>query len=272
MNEDNKEQTQEENDNLSLSSFVEGETDGDDQEQDHPVEGSEQESDEAENDASEEALEDEKTEQERQEELKKKQEEYYRKRQEEKEARQKAVIAEQPQPQNSNNDDGDEYEVLKQLVRQQKFQQKLNAAEKELIERENVFKEAFVDYDDKVNSAMELTKHRLINQGYSETEAAEALRREKILLADRAAYRGLDPVEAVYKEANDILSTFEKFAESRGYIKPETKKTKLQAAREMSKPNAMAGGTGALAIRRTVDDLGDEDIEDINNMPLSEFR
>lgn len=283
MNEgnENKEQEQPEVDNTTLSDYVNGSPKEDTKEPEQNNEQVEQETqanDAAETQESqelEENQEPELSEEEKSEIAKKKQEEYYRKRQEEKEAR----IAQQPAYEQSSQstqtqakeEKDEELEYLRELARQQKLSQAIGAAEKELIELEKPFKEAFSDYEDKVNQALSLTKKRLMSQGMTETEADSYLRREKVLLADRAAAQGHDPVEAVYKEAQAIVSTFEAFAEENGYVKVDGKKTKMQAVREMSKPNAMAGGSNASAVKRTVDDLGDEDLDEIKSMSLADF-
>ena len=52
-------------------------------------------------------------------------------------------------------------------------------------------------------------------------------------------------MEAVYNEAKEILSIFDKFAEMKGYKKVDgAPKTNLQAIREINKPNAMSGSAG----------------------------
>ena len=180
------------------------------------------------------------------------------------EAAAKAVDAPQsPAPQ------ADPYAEVQQYIRTQKFEQAVNTAEKELIELEKPFKEAFTDYDDIVSSAIELTKMRLVKDGMTETEADSHLRREKVLVADRAVAQGLDPVEAVYNEGKAILDVFDAYAEKRGY-KKGTPKTNLQAMREISKPNAMTGGAGkgAKAGNTTFDELGDDDLEEIHNTTI----
>lgn len=165
--------------------------------------------------------------------------------------------------------DADELAEFRQIAAQQKFERNLSLAEQELVQLEQPFKEAFDDYDSVVEKAIEFSKVRLVEQGLTESQAAETLRREKVLLADKAAAQGLDPVEAVYSEAKAIMSTFDKFAEKMGYTKGKPK-TNLQAAKEMAKPNAFSGGAGkgASASKKTFDDLGDDDMEELDGLTL----
>jgi len=168
---------------------------------------------------------------------------------------------------NATVDDADKQaiEFIKDFQRQQQFQQSIKSAEAELTQLEGEFKVAYPDYEDKVSQAIKLTKSRLVNSGMSELEAEQQLKQEKILLADRAAARGEDPVEAVYNEAKSILGVFEQFAEEMGYTKGK-KKTNLQALREASKPNAMSGGTGkgATAARKTFEDLESDEVDELS--------
>jgi len=174
----------------------------------------------------------------------------------------------------------DEMDVLKrtvaqygEVVKEYRYESNIKQAEKELIDLEKPFKEAFPDYDDKVNQAIELTKLRLLEDGADESYANDYLKREKVLLADRAAARGEDPVEAVYKEAEKILNVFEAYAEKNGYTKGRPK-TKMQALKEMSKPNAMTAGAGrgASAAKQTFDELGDDDLEEIHNTTIWDVK
>lgn len=190
----------------------------------------------------------------------------YKKRQEErrKQSEQQATY-EKKAEQATDDADKQAIEYVKQLQKQQVFERQIKQAEVELTQLEGEFKVAYPDYDDKVNQAIKLTKYRLVNEGMSEAEAEQVLKREKVLLADRAAAQGKDPVEAVYKEAQVILSAFEKFAEESGYTKGK-KKTNLQALREASRPNAMSGGAGkgATAARKTFDDMEGEEIDEVS--------
>lgn len=196
----------------------------------------------------------------------------YKKRQEER--RRKAAEAPQKQyeekaAQAVQDADKEAIEYFKELKKQQIFNQSIKKAEVELTYLEGEFKVAYPDYEDKVNQAMKLTKYRLVEQGMSEAEADQLLKREKVLLADRAAAQGQDPVEAVYKEASTILSVFEKFAEEMGYSKGK-KKTNLQSLREASKPNAMSGGAGkgATAARKTYDDM---EVDEVNELSIGQM-
>lgn len=162
-----------------------------------------------------------------------------------------------------------------EIVQQQQFERLVQSAEQELVELEKDFKEAFTDYDDVVNNALELSKMRLMAQGnISESQAINYLNREKVLIADRAAAQGKDPVEAVYNEAKQIMSVFDAYAEKKGYkIEGGKPKTKLQAIREISKPNAMTGGTGkgAAASKLKFEELGDEDLDLIHETTIGEL-
>lgn len=189
----------------------------------------------------------------------------YHRRQEEKRKQVTQTTHEKQAVQAVDDADKQAIEFVKQLQKQQVFERNIKQAEVELTGLEGEFKVAYPDYEDKVNQAIKLTKYRLIEQGMGETEAEQVLRREKVLLADRAAAQGKDPVEAVYNEAKTILTVFEKFAEDMGYTKGK-KKTTLQALREVSKPNAMSGGAGkgATAARKTFDDMEGDEIDELS--------
>lgn len=192
--------------------------------------------------------------------------EAYKKRQEERQAKRQEYHREEREER-----DEDDYlkQEMAQIIREQKFNKALAQAEKELTALEGEYSEAYDDYNDTLKQAVEITKFRLMEQGFSESEADAYVKREKVLLADLAASQGKDPVEAVHKEAQIIVRGFEKFAEANGYIKPEDKKTNLQKMREISKPNAMTGGAGksAQAAKKTFDEM--DDLEEIDNVPLS---
>jgi hypothetical protein len=192
--------------------------------------------------------------------------EEYKKRQEErrKKAQEQQTTYEQKAEAATDDADKQAIEYIKQLQKQQVFERNIKQAEVELTGLEGEFKVAYPDYEDKVNQALKLTKYRLVQEGMGEAEAEQLLKREKVLLADKAASRGEDPVEAVYKEAKAILNVFEKYAEDMGYTKGK-KKTNLQALREVSKPNAMSGGAGkgAAAARKTYDDMEGDEVDDL---------
>lgn len=162
-------------------------------------------------------------------------------------------------------------EFVKSFRQNQEYVVKLNRAEKELNALEVDFKEAFTDYDDVVNEALEFSEMRLVSQGINETEAKEMLRREKILIADRAAAMGKDPVEAVYNEAKSIMSLIDKYVEKKGYKKDVRPKTNLEAIREISKPNAMTGGKGRGATVQTKSFDEMDSIQDIGEVTLGEL-
>ena len=186
---------------------------------------------------------------------------------------------EEVQTQESLEDEGDpdEMEAMKaqmaqltHIARRQQYQTNIKQAEKELNGLEVEFKEAFTDYDEVVNDALELTKMRLVADGVPSGEADDYLREKKVLIADEAAARGEDPVEAVYKEGKAIISVFDAYAEKKGYAVNGKPKTNLQTIRELNKPNAMTGGAGrgATAAKTTFDDLGDDDLEEIRNTSI----
>lgn len=190
----------------------------------------------------------------------------YKKRQEERrKAAEQQAVYEKKAVEATEDSDKQAIEYFKKLQKQQEFEGKIKQAEVELTNLEGEFKVAYPDYEDKVNQAIKLTKYRLIEEGYSEARAEAELKREKVLLADRAAAQGKDPVEAVYNEANKILKIFEKFAEENGYTKGK-KKTNLQALREAAKPNAMSGGAGkgATAARKTFDDMEGDEVDELS--------
>lgn len=207
--------------------------------------------------------------------------EAYRQRQKEKqeEVRRRKEELERKSASDDDLDEDEEDELaqikkdlqqFKQIAYQQQYQQAVKQAERELETLEKDFKEAFNDYDDVVKQALDLTKARLVGQGMSESEADDYLRREKVMIADRAAAAGKDPVEAVYNEAKGIVSWLDEYVQSQGYVKQDggKKKTNLQKMRELSKPNAMNGGRGAAAAKREFDDLGDDDLDEIKNTTI----
>lgn len=158
-------------------------------------------------------------------------------------------------------------------IQKQRRQEMLDAASRELSQIEQAakkdkeFTQAFPDYDDVVNNAIEFAKIRLIEEGATEAEAVKRLEYEKTLLADRAVASGKDPMVAIYEEGRRINRAFETFAEKMGYSKGIKKKTNLQAQRDASRPNAVAGGAGrgAGAITKKFDELGDDDLDEIKN-------
>lgn len=202
--------------------------------------------------------------------------EAYKERQRKKREEQAAQQVAQQVPQQSQEPARDQSDLERRLAALESekiFNTKIKQAEQELQQLEEPFKEAFDDYDTLVNDAIELSKIRLMERGVSEADALNHLRQEKVLLADRAAAMGQDPVEAVYNEAKQIMSVFDKYAEMRGYAKKAKAKTNLQAAREISKPNAMTGGGGrnAKAAKTEFDDLDDSDLSEIGGMTLGDL-
>ena len=208
-----------------------------------------------------------------------KKEEQYRERQKAKREEQAKQVVENVE-EAENADDPGEMAALKakvaqfdKVVQNQQFNVRVKQAEKELNGLETEFKAVFTDYDSVVDDALELSKIRLVANGATDGEADDYLRREKVLLADKAASRGKDPVEAVYKEAQQILSVFDTYAEKKGYVKSGKPKTNLQSMREINKPNAMTGGAGrgANAGKTSFSELGQEDLEEIQNTNIWEL-
>ena len=196
--------------------------------------------------------------------------EAYRERQRQKREKAGQQKAEAPQavaPEAKSEDEAlkAELELIRQERQARQMQSMYAQAEKELEVLEDDFREAFTDYDDVVNGALEFAKMDLVNKGLSEREANEHLSLEKIKIADMAAAQGKDPVEAVYNEAKNVLTVIDAYAEKMGYVKPEKPKTNLQAAREMSKPNAMTGGTGkgATAARQNFEDMDASEVGEL---------
>jgi hypothetical protein len=151
-------------------------------------------------------------------------------------------------------------EQVDQIILEQKMQKWIGAAERELGEIEKEYKVVFPDYDDLVSTAMDITKDRMVQGGMTEQQANEALRLEKLKIADAAAARGEDPAEAVYKEAKAINTWFQTYASKLGYVKQGASQkpiTQKAALREASKPNAMTGGKGAAAIKPNYDEMDD---------------
>lgn len=152
--------------------------------------------------------------------------------------------------------------VVDQIIQKERVNAWINNAEEELTALEDEFKVAFSDYDDLVTTALDITLDRMVSGGMSKKQAQEALRLEKLKIADAAAARGLDPVEAVYNEAKAINTWFETYAEKLGYTKSATSPkgksmTQKAALREASKPNAVNGGKNASALKLSYDEMDD---------------
>lgn len=196
----------------------------------------------------------------------------YRKRVEERKAQREA--AKQPEREEQGSEDDYKDAIFKQaaqLVQEQQYMKRVGQAEKELTGLEKEFSEVYDDYEDKLKQATEFTKRSLMKRGLSESEALEQIRLEKIMIADKAAAAGQDPVEAVYNECNNIVSVIDEYAAELGYTRQEgRKKTNLEKMRKLSKPNAMTGGAGksAKAAKPTFDELDDDDLETIHNTPI----
>jgi hypothetical protein len=157
-----------------------------------------------------------------------------------------------------------------QLVQKEQYNAAINAGERELKALEKDFVDAYPDYNEVVERALDATKMRLLSQGQDESEIDAYLRREKVLIADRAAAQGKDPVEAVYKEALGIVNWLDSYAEKMGYQKSQGKpKTNLQAIRDISKTPAVGTGRGTGAAKKTFDEM--DDLEEIGQVTLGDL-
>jgi phage protein D len=161
----------------------------------------------------------------------------------------------------------DRTKYLEQVAAKLERQEVMSAAKREYATLEKDFVEAYPDYTDKVNVAVEFAKNNLMKQGFSEAQALERIENEKIMVADAAVRAGKDPVEAVYQEANNIEALIHETASKLGYVKQD-KKTNLQKKRELSKPNAMQGGRGTRAVHKG---LMDDDNDELDNMSLGDM-
>ncbi len=206
----------------------------------------------------------------------------YRERQEQK--RRKAEEARQAELQAQANSavdltqkpaQGLDEEAIKAKLRQEAIDHDntVRAAKRELRMLEKEFVDAFPDYEAEVNAAMEATKLQLVSEGHDEEDVVKYLEHRKLMIANDAVIAGLDPVEVVYKEARLINQWVDSVAEQRGYVKAEAAKpkTNLQAIREMSKPAAVGTGRGTGAAKKTFDELGDDDMDEIDAIPLGDI-
>lgn len=148
----------------------------------------------------------------------------------------------------------DELEALKQVARQMQGHQMYQNAKKELATLENDFSEVYTDYKDVVDRALAFTKQTLVSQGLSEAEAEAEAEKQKVIIADRAAASGHDPVEVVYKKAQSMNKAFELYAEKMGYKKVE-KETNLDKVRKITNPTAVnAGGSSGKGSQKSLRD------------------
>jgi DNA-binding IscR family transcriptional regulator len=194
---------------------------------------------------------------ERQEKRKRDEEERYKREQDQEKLRTQADTAQTQ----------DRTKYLEQVAAKLERQDMINSAKRELATLEKPFIEAYPDYTDKVNTAVEFTKMNLMKSGMSEAQALEQIEYQKVMLADAAVRQGRDPVEAVYNEAGNITSIIDEFAKQRGYVKPDNK-TNLQKKRELSKPNAVKGGRGTRAVQKGLMDDGNDELD---NMSLGDM-
>jgi hypothetical protein len=137
------------------------------------------------------------------------------------------------------------------------------AKKQELAGLEVEYKQGYPDYDDVVNSALELTKQTYISKGMDEATASNLVEKQKVDVADRAAYNGSHAAEAVYNEAKAINKAFEEYAKKQGYVK-QGGETNLDKHRAISKPNAVTGGSGGGAVP--------DKEPDIANMTMGELQ
>jgi len=162
--------------------------------------------------------------------------------------------------------------MVDEIIMKDKVNSWRQNAETELNSLEEEFKLAFTDYDDVVSTALDITIDRMVQGGMSRRQAEEILRFEKLKIADAAAAKGQDPVEAVYKEGKAIVDWFESYAKKLGYEKTGKQPTKEKsltakaALREAAKPNAISGGKSATAVARDFDDL-----EDVSNLTIGQM-
>lgn len=190
-----------------------------------------------------------------------------RKRDEEERAKRELEYQERIRAQADKKQEADENAYLKQVAIKMQQQEMVKAAKRELSVMEKEFVEAYPDYREKVDDAIEFTKQTMMKKGMSEAEALETLEYEKVMLADNAVRLGKDPVEAVYREAQVINEVIDEFAAKKGYVRPDNK-TSLQKVREIAKPSPIGGGTGTRAVHKG---LMDEDNDDLDNMTLEQM-
>ena len=146
-----------------------------------------------------------------------------------------AVMAAQPEQAKSGDSQGesdvDVVNAVKELKewrenqqRQQQYAANLKAAKLELSSYEEEYRQAFPDYDEKLEKALSFKKLEYVSAGMTEAQADDRLEHEKIMLADSAAARGEDPVEAISKEAERIAKFAEEWAKQAGYVPGSQKK------------------------------------------------
>jgi hypothetical protein len=190
-----------------------------------------------------------------------------------------AILREQAEAETTTEQDALQKKLAQvdQIIQRDRINTWLSNAETELEALEGEFKVAFTDYDDLVSTAMDITLDRMVSGGMSKKQAQEALRIEKLKIADAAAAKGLDPVEAVYKEAKAINTWFETYAQKLGYQKTGTKAnqeksiTQKAALREASKPSAMTGGKNAGALKLSFDEMDNVDDISIGDMMSGKY-
>lgn len=161
----------------------------------------------------------------------------------------------------------DRLKYLENVAAKMEYDNRFNAAKRELSVYEKEFKEAYPDYTDKVDDAVDFLKMNLMNQGMTEGDALAEIERQKVMTANQAVVEGRDPVEAIYKEAQNINTVIDQIAEKRGYVK-QGKAADLKSARKINKPNAISSGKGASAVKT---ELKDDDNFDINDMTMEQM-
>jgi len=187
-------------------------------------------------------------------------------------AQREELLKQQAEASTASEDDvlAQKLNQLDEIIRRDQFNNWKTNAEIQLESLESEFKVAFTDYDDLVSEAMELAKITNMADGLTESQALAKIKMDKLLVAERAAQRKEDPVEAVYKEAKALRDKFNLVAEKLGYQKTNAPKPKTMtqkaALREASKPNAVNGGKNAGALK-----LSYEEMDDVSDLTIGQM-
>lgn len=151
---------------------------------------------------------------------------------------------------------------LDDIEEQQRRQEQIEAAKNELSGYEQAFKKSTPDYDEVLQNAMEVERRKIkaVYPNMTDTQINNHLEQSKIQLASTAMNNGRDPVEALYEYAS-------------AYGTPTKKpKTNLQAKKELSKPNAIGTGQGAIARTKTFNDLEEKDLDNLTFAEMKKLR
>lgn len=159
---------------------------------------------------------------------------------------------------------------LEQVAAQMQYNQQINVAKKELASLENEFIEAYPDYKESVDSAIDFVKLNLIKQGMSEADALAQIEHERILLADEAVRKGQDPVDVLYKEAKLINDVIDEYATKRGYTK--TKPVNLNNERKINKPSAIGSGYSSQGVKVGLNEDGNNEIQNMTLQQMLEAK